>query len=130
MHTFFVPIEGKAKPAGTVFNGRISMNKRGYSEWKALADASCKYLSGNELPKGLMPYGWAIVHSNPKWNRGDLLNLAGASMDTMVRLGVVQDDAPRWVNKLYTSLDRGNAGITIYICENRVEFVELLCLLA
>jgi len=82
------------------------------------------------MPKGLMPYGWAIVHSNPKWNRGDLLNLVGASMDTMVRLGVVQDDAPRWVNKVYTALDKRNTGITIYICENRAEFVELLCLLA
>jgi len=120
-----------SKPAGTVYGGRISMNKRGYGDWKRRADASLEALTG-PLPHLIDPrYGWVIVHTLPKVNGGDLLNHVGSTMDTLVRRKVVQDDAPRWVSRVFTSFVRGTpAGIVIYICETREEFTELLCELA
>lgn len=76
------------------------------------------------------PYGWVIAHSSPKWNRGDLLNHVNATMDSLVRLRVIQDDSPRWVNRVFTTFDRGAVGIRVYICQTQDELKEMLCELA
>lgn len=106
------------------------MNKRGYSEWKRSADSLAKCLTG-PMPQMIdPPYGWVIAHSSPKWNRGDLLNHVNATMDSLVRLRVIQDDSPRWVNRVFTTFDRGAVGIRVYICQTQDELKEMLCELA
>lgn len=123
-----IPIASKSKPAGAIYNGRISMNKRGYGAWKALAQT---HLKDVPVTPGLVPYGWVIIHHRPKWNAGDLLNHVGATMDALVRRGVVLDDAPQWVNRCYTAFTReAPARIEVYICESREELVRLVCELA
>jgi Holliday junction resolvase RusA-like endonuclease len=123
MYKIHIPIRPQVKPAGAIYNGHITQNKYGYSDWKKKAHTLLK-----DCPKGLEPYGWVIVHNNPDWSHGDLLNLVGATMDALVKAKVVQDDAPRWVNKVYTSLTRElPVGIDIYICENSEELIKAIC---
>lgn len=123
-----IPVQSMSKPAGTVYNGRISMDKRGYGAWKALVQS---HLQEVDIVKGLVPYGWVIIHHSPLWNHGDLLNHVNATMDTLVRRGVIKDDRPKWVNRCYTAFTRQSpASIDVYICMNREEMLEVICELA
>jgi len=123
MYKIHIPISPQVKPAGAIYNGHITQNKYGYSDWKKKVQILLK-----DSRKGLVPYGCVVIHNNPNWGHGDLLNFVGASMDALVKAKVIQDDAPRWVNKVYTSLTRElPVGIDIYICENRQELIETVC---
>lgn len=131
MHILSIPVTAKAKPAGGIYRGRITMKgKREYGAWQVKADSSIKTSDGSPLPQNLTPYGYAFVHNCRLMSNGDLANLVGATIDTLVRIGVIHDDAPRWVNRFYTSLNRSVTDeIIIYIAMNKAEFKELLCAL-
>ncbi len=135
MISFTLDIESKAKPAGMVVNGRITQNRNGYTDWKAKANwRLLQQMRG--YPKVSFPltsgqvYGVLSQHHVSSLKCGDLLNIVGAAMDTLVKAEIIRDDCPSIINRVICRMAKiqkpQTDRIEIELAMNRKEWVILL----
>ena len=99
----------KAKPAGVRGRyGNIHQNKNGYHAWTETAVRLVKQQLINYQPVTfpLKPNAIIIQHYPLNFKCGDILNIAGATMDVLKKSGVLKDDSPNNVSKVVTDMLR------------------------
>lgn len=105
---FEIQTDSKAKPAGVKGKfGNIHQNRNGYHKWTDLAVTVVK-AQMSELDVGfpVVPYGVILQHYPANFKCGDILNIAGATMDVIKKAGVIKDDSPNNVSRVITDMLR------------------------
>lgn len=136
MLSFTLQIESKAKPAGAIMNGHITQNKSGYSNWKSKINTMLRFQMKRyktidfPLTSGEV-HGVIIEHHVKSFRCGDLLNIAGAALDTLTKSGIIKDDCPSIVNRFVCRMVRVSDKtkpdrIEVTVSTSRDEWEELL----
>lgn len=105
---FEVKANSKAKPAGVRGKfGNIHQNRNGYHKWTDSAVMSIKsQMTGQTIEFPVLPYGVILQHYPANFKCGDILNIAGATMDIIKKAGVIRDDSPNNVSRVVTDMLR------------------------
>lgn len=128
MLTILIPGKPKPKPAGTLkfSHGRpfLSMDKNGYGVYCKKTISTISLQSDNTV----YPYGIVYHFEVPNLLRlGDITNCAEAIQDCLVKAKVIDNDTPKIVNKVFTSLKISNKYLTsVYLCDNLEELKDTI----
>lgn len=119
----------KPKPAGSLkySSGRaiMSMNKNGY---KSYCIETIRFIQKQCKCDIQEPYGFVYHFIVPNLCRlGDMTNCMEAIQDCIVKSGIIKNDTPKIVNKVFMSLnvDKTFGYLTkVYICNDKIEYIN------
>ena len=107
--TIVIQHPSKAKPAGVMGRfGNIHQNKNGYHAWtdKAVRLVKLELINYQPAIFPLKPRAIIIQHYPQNFKCGDILNIAGATMDVLKKAGIIKDDSPNNVSRVVTDMLR------------------------